>query len=564
MKKKKNKLTIYICTFSALFATYLVLMTGFSIFLILQEKKVEGLELRNFALQVNNTVEEILQDIDRNNHIPDFSKIKKEFAKKSSFFTNSGTELAIYTGDYDLIFHTNDNWLCSYTEYSEGSKNYTGYGYLNPKDWFNEKEIKELENYLYAEPKAEKLGELTGYSLALEGFWVDNEMIIPDKISVTPMFAQNFDENGNITSSSGTRNEIVYASGYIDTKGLPYFKHGGIQPAVNANLNNEKKIELRNMVLNKEKLKEAVKQPGNISYERVNPVTYRYYLPMPYQETVKVKMTDNQNYYSESWTVVAREVNLLDQCAGTLAFMWLSCFITFLAAALILSAQTYKTYKEREKLERRRKETTNALAHDLKTPLSIISGYAQNLIENVQTEKREYYAANIQANVNRMDKIIREMLELSRLESDGFEMKFEDISLGELCAELLNRYSPVCEEKSLAACLEGDAVIKADYTLMERVIDNFFINALDHTPHGGRICIRISGSTLEFYNSGSCIPEEMMNEIWKPYMKADESRGNTKGTGLGLSISSTILELHHFSYGAENGDNGMVFWFKFA
>lgn len=565
MKKNITKRSIYIRIFSALFAVYLVLMAGFSVFLILQEKKVKGMELQSFAFGVNNKVEEILRDnFDRDNRITDIAKVKREFINKVSFYSDPSlkTELAVYTGDYELIFHTNDYLLCSFTEYSEGDKNYTGYAYLNPKDWFDEKAAAELEHYLYAEPKAEKPGELSGYSLGIEGFWLDNEMIIPDKIYVTPMYASSFDEEGNVESSGGARrNDMVYRSGYEDTKGLPYFKYGHIQPSSNGH-SDDKQLALRSMVLDKEKLKEAVRKPAWISYERVNPFTYRYYLMMPYKNTIDV--TDEQNHYSESWTVIARQINLLDQCAGTMAFVWGSCFITFLAAALILSAQTYKTYKKREELERYRKETTNALAHDLKTPLSIISGYAENLIENIQTEKREHYAANIQANVNRMDKILREMLELSRLESGQSAILFEEVSLGTVCTALVNRYRQVCEERDITVRLEGDASVNTDGSLMERVIDNFFVNALDHTPDGGTIEIRISDHTLEFYNSGSHIPEEKLHEIWEPYKKAEESRGNTKGTGLGLSISRTILESYQFEYGARNNDHGVVFWFRFA
>ena len=561
MKRNKIKQTIYIRIFGALFATYLVLMTGFSQFLIAQEKKEGSWELSALALQINNTIGGILQDnIYSNNQLADIAKLKKQLVGKS-FFTYLGTEVAIFSGDYSLIFNTNDNWLCSYTEYSEGSD--TGYGYLNPKDWFDEKEVTELENYLNAHPKAEKAGDLSEYSLDLEGFWVDNEMIIPDKISVVPMYAETFDEEGSVKSSSGIDlNDIVYTSGFENTKNLPYFAHGSIQPVNNGLRDKEKVINLRNLVSDQDKLKEAVKQPGNVVYERVNWLTYRYYLPQPYQNIVKV--TDDQNNYSEFWTVLAREVNLWDKCAGTLIFVWVGCWITFVIVALILAAQTYKTYQKREELEKFRRETTNALAHDLKTPLSIISGYAQNLMENIQTEKREHYAGSIQANVNRMDKIIREMLELSRLESDLLPIKFEEVSLGEVCAEIIERYKQESAEKSILTHLEGDAVIKADHSLMARVIDNFFVNALDSTPDGGTIRISIVDNRFEFYNSGSHIPEEKLREIWLPYRKADASRGNTKGTGLGLAIARTILELYHFSYGAQNGDDGVIFWFEFV
>ncbi|KUO67262.1 MAG: kinase, partial [Gracilibacter sp. BRH_c7a] len=537
MKRNNTKRTIYLRVFGAFFATYLVLMAGFSIFLVLQEKEAADMALRTFGFQVNNTVEDVLQDdIDNDNQITDIAKVKKEFVSKASFLTISGTEAAIFTGDYNLVFNTNDYWLCGYTERTEGSKNYTGYGLLNPEDWFNEKEIFELENYLYANPKAEKTGDLTGYSLSLEGFWLDNEMIIPDKITVNAMYAHSFDENGNVSSGGGTHtNDIVYVSGYQNTKNLPYFKYGYIQPNNNGIRNSAQQSGLRQVVLDQEKLKQAVKESVFASSERVSLLTYRYCLVLPYRNTVH--MTDDQNYVSEFWTVIARDVNLWDQAGPTLIFVWGSCLVVLMIAAFILASQTYNTYQKREELERQRQETTKALAHDLKTPLSIISGYAQNLMENIHTEKREYYAGNIQTNVTRMDKIIREMLELTRLESDSLPIQWEDVSLGEVGTEIMNRYKLVCDEKSIMTCLEGDAVVKADHSLMARVIDNFFINALDHTPVGGTIRIRIFDNTLEIYNSGSHIPEEKIKEIWQPYQKADVSRSNTKGTGLGLAIS---------------------------
>lgn len=206
---------------------------------------------------------------------------------------------------------------------------------------------------------------------------------------------------------------------------------------------------------------------------------------------------------------------------------------------------------------------TNALAHDLKTPLSIISGYAQNLKANIHTEKLEHYAAHIQFNVERMDKIIGSMLEMTRLESDSLQIKREELSLAEASQEVLERYRSICQEKSITVNSEGGAVIEADHAMMVRVIDNFFINALENTPEGGFIGIRIRDGLFEIYNSSSHIPEERIKEIWLSFKKAELSRGSSKGTGLGLAIASTILELHGFSYGAENRDSGVVFWFKF-
>ncbi len=152
---------------------------------------------------------------------------------------------------------------------------------------------------------------------------------------------------------------------------------------------------------------------------------------------------------------------------------------------------------------------------------------------------------------------------MTKLESDSIQLKLADISLAKVSQEIINRYQQICDEKFLSVSLEGDSVIQADNSLILRVIDNFFLNALDNTPEDGSISIRIFDDRFEIYNSGIQIPEEKINEIWLPFKKVNLARSNTKGTGLGLSIARTILELHEFSYGAKNSENGVVFWFKF-
>jgi len=535
--------------------------------MISQEKKAAGNSLWTYASSVNNRVGEILRDnIDSNKQITNIARIKKEFARETPYFTYAGSEMAVFTGDFELLLNTNNYWVCTYSERIEGNTHSTLYGFLNPKDWFREEEIAEIEKYLYANPKARKEGDLSSYIVNLDGFWVDNEMIIPDKITITAMYAKSFDKSGNVYTSSGTLIDgVEYTSGYENTKGLPYIKSGVIVSWMNRNPDSKMQNELRQMVTDKEKLKEAIASLLPYSFQsnkRIGMLTYRYYVIMPYQNSI-TGLGDQQNYYSDFWTVIGRDINIWERCSNTLIFVWISCFIIIAIAALILSKQTYKIYKEREALEKQRQEITNALAHDLKTPLSIISGYAQNLQESIHTEKREYYASHILDNVNRMAGIIQDMLETSRLETEHFQIQLEKVTLSEICNKIINRYKHICNDKSIAASLVGDAVIHADSSLMMRVIDNFFINAIDNTPEEGSIRIKINDDTFEIYNSGSYIPEDKINEIWLPYKKADLSRSNTKGTGLGLAISRTILELHKFAYGAKNSDNGVVFWFKF-
>ena len=127
---------------------------------------------------------------------------------------------------------------------------------------------------------------------------------------------------------------------------------------------------------------------------------------------------------------------------------------------------------------------------------------------------------------------------------------------------LINRYTQQCTERSITIKSDGEAVIKTDYMLIEKVLDNFFTNALANTEEGGEISIKIINKALEFYNSESHIPEEALKDIWEPFVKSDKSRGKSKGTGLGLSIVGNILKSLGFTYGAYNKEDGVVFWFR--
>lgn len=153
------------------------------------------------------------------------------------------------------------------------------------------------------------------------------------------MYAHKFDTDGNVICASDNPNEkIIYQSNYKNEDNLPYFSHASIN---NGYVKAKKQDDLRNLVLDQEKLLQDSMAFTEKPHVKVNPVTYRYYTAMPYQNTIK--STEDNQIYSEFWTVCAYEVNLLEQPSTTLLFVWLTCLIPFFLAAWILSKQTYKT-----------------------------------------------------------------------------------------------------------------------------------------------------------------------------------------------------------------------------
>lgn len=571
MNRRKTKHLVYLRILSTFIATYMVLMIGFTAFLVSMEKEAAGKEFGNRAPQISDRVEEILNDyIDNDKQITDLAEVKKEFVNRSPVYLLDGAEAAMFTSDYNLIYstyNTKDYWKCIYTEFEDGKQSSNSVGLLKPNDWLSNEEIKKLESRLYAKPTAEKVGDIYQYSIHIDSFCMDDEMIIPYSISVSPMYAREIDEEGTVTSGTGTvRTGNFYRKDFNNTKNLPYYEIGSIIPEYNERLNSKNQEDLRKMVTDESNLINYLQQkwwlPTSLKpVERVNMLTYRYYMVVPYQNSIRV--LDDQSLYSEFYTTVGIDINIWERISSTLVYVWISCLLIFIIAACILSRQSYKIYLKREELDSRRKEMTNALAHDLKTPLSIISGYAQNLQEDIHTEKREHYASHIQTNVYRMDKIIKKMLEMSKLDFEPIEINFESVSLNEISSEIINRYKNICDEKSITTNIMGEAVVKADKALIERVIDNFFVNALDNMNDGGTIRILINDDTFEIFNSSSHIPEEVIDDIWLPYIKGNVERSNKNGTGLGLSIVRTILELHKFTYGVKNKEDGVAFWFRF-
>lgn len=334
------KRMIYRRTFLILFALYFVLMIGFSIFILTQQNKIEGFKFSSFAGHMNNNIGIILQDYMQNeDQMSNISKLKSEFVSESNFYSKikPGIEFAVYSSNYNLLFNTKDGWICSFSEHSENNTTYEHYGYLSPLDWFSEHETEEIEYYLSTKLQPQKKGDLADYSVIINGLWLNEDMIIPNKIQVTPMYAYKFDEDGNLlTSYHALNEEIIYQSNYENVNNLPYFfSHGSIK---NINLIAKNKDDLRNLVLGFPKDSKIFSEKP---YIKVNPVTYRYYIAMPYQNSIT--STEDNQIYSEFWTTCAYEVNLLNESSTTLLIVWFSTLIPFSLTAWILSNRTYKS-----------------------------------------------------------------------------------------------------------------------------------------------------------------------------------------------------------------------------
>ena len=286
----------------------------------------------------------------------------------------------------------------------------------------------------------------------------------------------------------------------------------------------------------------------------------RPWLVRQYQRTMKYCDYVDGGYVMMSF---AAEGCPLKACLPILVPAGVLSLILAILCAIILSCALLRVWRKQERIERVRRETTAALAHELKTPLSVLSATAELLGDNLAPEKQAHYLGVIQQQAQRMDGSVRQMLELSRLETGAKALRRTAFSLAELAQERLQTTLPTDSTIRTEFAAQGKFEVNADRALLARALDALLENAVQHTPEGGCIMVYLADGVLSVTNTGEAIPADALPRLWEAYYQADPSR-SAKGDGLGLSIAKTVFDLHGFTCGAENTEIGPKFWFRFA
>jgi len=209
---------------------------------------------------------------------------------------------------------------------------------------------------------------------------------------------------------------------------------------------------------------------------------------------------------------------------------------------------------EERKLDKLRDDFVANISHELKTPIAMMQGYSEAILDDVVQDEEEKKALTriIYDEALRMGKLVNELLDMARIQSGQLKLQIHEVDLVGLCAHVLNKFEKMAAESHVHLLLKQESAIPpvfADADRLEQVLTNLVDNALRHTPDGGSITVRLRKLTdevlLEVEDTGVGIPTEDLPFVFERFYKTDKARTRGKtGTGLGLAIVKNIVEAH--------------------
>ena len=235
-----------------------------------------------------------------------------------------------------------------------------------------------------------------------------------------------------------------------------------------------------------------------------------------------------------------------------------------------------KDIEEKSKIDEMRKTFISDVSHELKTPIALIQGYSEGLLENINSdeENRKFYAEVILDETNKMDKLVKQLLELMKLEYGKREFSDKKFNIVELEREVVRKSQVMLEEKNIEVKFKGKDKINVyvDDFYIEQVISNYLTNAIKYVKEyeskktiifENEIDKETNRAKMKIFNTGAQISEENMLRIWNRFYKIDESRNRQDGgSGIGLSFVKAVMANYGNYYGVTNKENGVEFYIE--
>ena len=464
-----------------------------------------------------------------------------------------------------LIILINNSVLESFYLYSKEKNLMLAYKIINNYYNGNKDENSELE--------IEKISINNDFDIVIKQ---DDEIIV---YTTTKDFSMNIMYKDMVTKQE-EKNNILYNKDNVIISKSADLKNGLTYILLSGKLNNGYTVYIRVAVTS---IQESVKISNNflcliggiviiISAVIISFIAKKFTDPITKLSDIAVRMSklDFSMKYEE--TDSDDEINRLGKSINLMSDK-LETTINRLRQS---NSELERDIEKKSKIDTMRKQFISDVSHELKTPIALIQGYAEGLVENVTTddESRKYYAEVILDETSKMDKLVKSLLELMKLEYGEKEFNNKNFNIVELIKEIIKKYKFILEEQNINITFEKEQNIEiyADEFSVEQVINNYFTNAIKNTKEiDGKKEIKIDVKAMEdkqkarisVFNTGENIKEEDLQRIWNRFYKADESRNREDGgTGIGLAIVKAIMNNYNQEYGVINKENGVEFYFE--
>ena len=255
---------------------------------------------------------------------------------------------------------------------------------------------------------------------------------------------------------------------------------------------------------------------------------------------------------------VYQKLEPLKACMATLIIGNSIILAFFILIGILLSLIIWRNFKNRAIREQHRMEMTNAVAHNLKTPLCIINGFSENLREESGYLTKQHYINVIQEQANEMDILVHKMLDFSKLETDSAKLNIKSFNIKTELENIAKKYNDISSKNIIVTA--DDKEIFADKELMELVFENLIENAVKYSKDNSDIKISFANNNFNISNECDEISKKDLKKIWKPYNRLEKDE-EVRGTGIGLSIVKHILKLHRIKPYTEYSGGRLIIGF---
>ncbi|WP_447969541.1 ATP-binding protein [Nitrospira sp. M1] len=228
------------------------------------------------------------------------------------------------------------------------------------------------------------------------------------------------------------------------------------------------------------------------------------------------------------------------------------------------TAELQQANEELQELDRLKSQFLAHVSHELRSPLTSIKGFAENILGGVTgsiSEKQERCLQRIQANSNRLARMISDLLDRARLEAGKMEIILSEVPIALLAKECIEELTPQAADKQQSLkleCQDDTLTVHADADKMSQILINLLVNAIKYTPCEGAIRVKLlrldaTCARLSIEDTGEGIPETDLPDLFQPFFRVNRRhKTHVKGLGLGLSIVKQLVDLQHGTISVES------------